>query len=246
MAAAFASTMSLKLLVDKNARKVIFAETDKPFVDFLFHFMSFPLGTVTKLVGQSSMVGSFGNLYGSIQNLSDAYLQPNFNKDAMFNTKAPIHSFDAPPFMAAGDGSEIEKKYYACPGMDYNGRAVYEPRFCRWFSISDDPESVCPKCAHRIDSEVDYVASKKADSRRDDSGGFVQGFATYMVMDDLKVKVMPHYTISAITVLNEFNIKDIGSLEVKEVHFGLDEGWKVLKAALHSADSVLTTVFLGE
>ncbi|KAI6669064.1 hypothetical protein NL676_003949 [Syzygium grande] len=77
----------------------------------------------------------------------------------------------------------------------------------------------------------------------DDKGGFVQGVVTYMVMDDLEV--MPMSTISSITLLNKFNVKEIGHLEERVVSLGMDEGIKLLKSSLHSK-KVLTEVFLGE
>ncbi|KAL3620100.1 hypothetical protein CASFOL_035012 [Castilleja foliolosa] len=71
--------------------------------------------------------------------------------------------------------------------------------------------------------------------------GFVKGVMTYMVMDDLVVT--PMSTISSITLLNKFNIKEVGSLEEKVVSFGLNEAVKLLNASLKSK-KVLTDVFL--
>ncbi|XP_050250364.1 uncharacterized protein LOC126697411 [Quercus robur] len=52
--------------------------------------------------------------------------------------------------------------------------------------------------------------------------GYVKGLVTYMVMDDLEVKLMS--TISSITLLiNKFNVKGIRALEEKVVNFGMDE-----------------------
>nr|GLL27910.1 uncharacterized protein LOC109148275 isoform X1 [Ipomoea trifida] len=178
---AAASTVSLKLLIDSKARRVLFAEADKSFVDFLFHLLSFPLGSVIKLVSENSMVGSLGNLYGSIQNLSDTYLQPDANKDVLLNPKAPpILSSDV-PLLPAGDVSPPSDTgaVYACTqGCDY---------------YSDDSESICPKCVKAsIKCLMKYVAPVKTttvECTRDGSGsssGFVKGVVTYMVMDDLK------------------------------------------------------------
>ncbi|XP_031096477.1 uncharacterized protein LOC116000527 [Ipomoea triloba] len=235
---AAASTVSLKLLIDSKARRVLFAEADKSFVDFLFHLLSFPLGSVIKLVSENSMVGSLGNLYSSIQNLSDTYLQPDANRDVLLNPKAPpILSSDV-PLLPAGDDvsppSDTGAVYACTQGCEY---------------YSDDSESICPKCVKAsIKCLMKYVAPVKTattgGSTRDGSGscsGFVKGVVTYMVMDDLKV--MPHSTISTINVLNQYDIKDFGSLEVKVVPLGVDEGLKVLKASLQTK-SVLTTVFL--
>lgn len=52
-------------------------------------------------------------------------------------------------------------------------------------------------------------------------GGYVKGVVTYMIMDNLKVK--PMSTISSISVLNRFNIKEVGVLEEKVVNLGMEE-----------------------
>nr|GMC76221.1 DUF674 domain-containing protein [Ipomoea batatas] len=214
--AASGSTVSLKLLIDKKTQKVIFAEAEKPFVDFLFHLMSLPLGTVIKLVSQKgSMVGSLGNLYSSIQNIGQTYLQPNLNRDVLLNPKIATPSFNVPLLLAGGGASGEAKKFYLCTAC--NGG------YSRGRSISDNPKAICPNCRNNISTEVSYVAPAKADSTgKDESGGgFVKGVVTYMVTDDLKV--MTQSTISTITVMNDFNIKDFGSVEEKNVRVGFDE-----------------------
>ncbi|KAL0418246.1 UNVERIFIED_CONTAM: hypothetical protein Sradi_1238100 [Sesamum radiatum] len=74
-----------------------------------------------------------------------------------------------------------------------------------------------------------------------DGGGFVKGVVTYMVMDNLEVN--PVSTISSITLLNKFNVKEVGLLQEKVVNLGMDEALKLLKASLQS-EKVLTEVFL--
>ncbi|BFG38125.1 hypothetical protein CerSpe_243990 [Prunus speciosa] len=44
-------------------------------------------------------------------------------------------------------------------------------------------------------------------------------------------------------MLNKFNVKEVGTLEERIVHLGMDEGLKLLKASLES-NAVLTNVFL--
>ena len=43
----------------------------------------------------------------------------------------------------------------------------------------------------------------------------------YMVMDDLEVK--PMSTTSTFTLLNKFNVKEMGALEEKVIVLGMDE-----------------------
>ncbi|PSR86701.1 Importin-13 B like [Actinidia chinensis var. chinensis] len=82
-----------------------------------------------------------------------------------------------------------------------------------------------------------YVGS----SSKNEVEGYVKGVVTYMVMDDLTVK--PMSTISGFTLLNTLKIKDLGSLEEKNVEIDMDKGLKLLKASFEST-TVLTDVFL--
>ena len=60
------------------------------------------------------------------------------------------------------------------------------------------------------------------------SSGLVKGVVTYMVMDDLEIK--PMSTISSITLLNDFNIKNVGALKEKLVYLRIKE---VLSLTIH-------------
>lgn len=62
------------------------------------------------------------------------------------------------------------------------------------------------------------VNPQKKDSSADE-GGYVKGVITYMIMDDLVVR--PMSVISCITLLNKFNIKEIGGLEEKTIDVGM-------------------------
>ncbi|KAM3374728.1 hypothetical protein P3S68_013442 [Capsicum galapagoense] len=70
------SKLSLKLLIDPKAKKVLFAETEKDCVDFLFHILSLPVSTVIRLLKTKGMnYGCLPNLYESVENLHDTYIQ---------------------------------------------------------------------------------------------------------------------------------------------------------------------------
>jgi hypothetical protein len=52
--------------------------------------------------------------------------------------------------------------------------------------------------------------------------GYVKGStATYLVMDDLEVKAFS--TSSLVTLLTQFNVKDVGDIEEKVFDVGMDE-----------------------
>lgn len=47
-------TLPLKVLVDKETNKVLFAEAGKDFVDVLLSFLTLPMGTIARLVAKDS------------------------------------------------------------------------------------------------------------------------------------------------------------------------------------------------
>lgn len=77
---------SLNLLVDPKGHRVLFAEAEKDFVDFLLSLLSMPLGTITKLLSSEAMIGSIGNIYHSIENIEGAYMLSNQSKNIVLKT----------------------------------------------------------------------------------------------------------------------------------------------------------------
>ena len=79
-----ADTVSLKLVIHRKTQRVLFAEADKEFVDFLFGILTLPVGTVTRLLkedgGGRGMVGCLPSLFRSIENLSPNYFEPNMHE----------------------------------------------------------------------------------------------------------------------------------------------------------------------
>ncbi|XVE99461.1 hypothetical protein REPUB_Repub03eG0199800 [Reevesia pubescens] len=220
------TTVSLKLLVDSTSQRVLFAEAGKDFVDFLFNILSLPVGTVIGLLTKQDMAGSLGNLYDCLENLSETYMQPSAKKDTLLKPIVSNYTANV-PLLLPNIQSSTSNSLYRCSSS------------CRMY-VTNDPKSICPGCSSVMNLNITYVnPTNKAPSSEE--GGYVKGVITYMIMDDLVVR--PMSTISCITLLNRFNIKDVGVLEEKVVDLGMDEGVKLLKASLQSK-TVLTDVFL--
>ncbi|XWS07830.1 hypothetical protein CRYUN_Cryun41cG0026100 [Craigia yunnanensis] len=222
-----ATKLSLKLLVDVRGQRVLFAEAGKDFVDFLFNIMSLPVGTVLRFLNKEVMVGSLGKLYESIEKLSDVYMQPFQDKDALLRPKVLISGAKNLPQLLPNIESSKDSKhkgFYRCGGLNYSS--------CRSY-IAEDPKATCPQCRCTMTAPVQLVETEKkspsnslssfSSSSSEAEGGFVKGVVTYMVMDDLMVE--PMSTISSIALLNRFNVKDIGALEEKTIKFGMDESY---------------------
>ncbi|KAH6791831.1 hypothetical protein C2S52_002308 [Perilla frutescens var. hirtella] len=214
-----ATNVSMKLLIDTKTKRVLFAEAGKDCVDFLFHILSLPVATIIRLLQEQGMVGSLPNLYRSLQDLNVTYIQPNQSKDTFLK---PATSSSV-PLLAITD-SPIGKNFYSCDTHDY---------------VSDSSTAVCPSCRRPMTTSMAYVAPPAVQGAAV-GVGIVKAVVTYMVMDDLVVK--PMSTISSITMLNKFDVKDVGVLEEKVVNLGMNEAIKLLKTSLQSKN-VLTDVF---
>lgn len=111
----------MKLLIDTEANCVLFAEADKDVVDFLFSLLALPVATIVKMLGKSSMSGSFGNLYGSVEKLDYTYVQPHVEKrDILSPTVVPsAASTRRSSLLLPAPSSEQPKSFFRCDADDY-------------------------------------------------------------------------------------------------------------------------------
>jgi hypothetical protein len=134
--------------------------------------------------------------------------------------------------------SPAGKVYYRCPEsrlkeMDcsYKKNKNKNNKACYYDSsdssvhpyVTEDPTQECPSCHSTMSSQVTYLGQPKTTGTTSGAGaaGYVIDVVTYMIMDDLEVK--PISTISSITLLNRFNVKDVGALEERVVGLSMDE-----------------------
>lgn len=197
----------LKLLIDTKGQRVLFGEVDKTIVDFLFHLLSFPLGSVCELLKGQNMVGCLGNLYRSVETLNQNYLQPNSNIQTFLEPKVISCGNTSVGLPYTSDPSPLPK-FYVC-NSDYS----YS---CRFY-VSNDPKALCSNCGLHMSREITCV---KPISYCEDLG-YVKDLVTYIVMDDLSI--MPMSSIPTITLLKKFNIKEMAALEEKLITFNFNE-----------------------
>ncbi|EYU32398.1 hypothetical protein MIMGU_mgv1a023888mg [Erythranthe guttata] len=63
--------MNLKVILQKSTNKLLFAQAEDDFVDFLFIFLAIPLGGVEHLLGSNTCLKSIDNLHRSVADLMD-------------------------------------------------------------------------------------------------------------------------------------------------------------------------------
>ncbi|XP_059429909.1 uncharacterized protein LOC132163585 [Corylus avellana] len=216
--------ISLKLLVDSQSRKVLFAEAGKEFVDFLFGLVHIPIGSMMGLLWNHGMAGpgSWSRVYESIQDLESTCLHQSKEKFLMPEPAFPSETHPPPLLL-----NFVPQK-----------QATTSPKRPRRALIQTAPFSSGSHLFGFGPTSLDLngsVAQRK-------ETGYVRGVVTFMVTDDLTVK--PMSTISSITLLNTFNVKDVSLLQEKTVTVDIQKGLELVKASFGST-TVLTDVFLG-
>ncbi|BAS70467.1 Os01g0154100 [Oryza sativa Japonica Group] len=218
--------LSMKLLVDSKAQRVLYAEAGKDVVDFLFSLLTLPVGTVVKVLSKDSMVGSIGELYASVEDLDATYVR---SADARNVLLAPAGGFDTGKLLQLPEtAAPLATKLYRCSSCDYN--ECYD-----YVSTVSGLRCQIARCPGKMTVAMKLVVSSTSTTATGSASGgeaaqpayavagtgFVQGVVTYTIMDDLRVA--PMSTISGITLLTTFGVTDITSLQEKTVQIGYTE-----------------------
>ncbi|TXG49693.1 hypothetical protein EZV62_025568 [Acer yangbiense] len=218
-----APNMKLKLFIDTKGQKVLFTEAGKDFVDFLFYLLSLPVATVIRLLKQKSLVGCLPDLYESIENLSQTYMQSNRDKYTLLYPCNPIRTSDVPLLLS-----------------DLKTRKVYRCN-CTYY-LAYVANSICPSCRANMNVEV-LDLEAQVTSKVSNSSGFIKDLVTYIVTDNLEFKPMSAANVVSLFSKSSVKVKEVSELEVKVVEFGADECLKILKSSME-CKVVFTSVFL--
>ncbi|KAK2972228.1 hypothetical protein RJ640_014286 [Escallonia rubra] len=209
--------MTVKVLVQKSTKKALFAHVEEDFVDFLFSFLTIPLGSVVSLLGGECSLRSINNLYNTIrsldaerhiksQDLKDMLLEPMLAQNFLCkNQILPIREVEAPPL-------------YCVVGSR------------RSYLTDKQIHSVILEC-----SQITCIDPKNPNGGTTLVGGYIKGPATFMVTDDFVVT--PFLSLSIISALKRLNIP-LGDVEEQEVSIGMEEALGLLKASLESTSAL--------
>ncbi|XP_010920714.1 uncharacterized protein [Elaeis guineensis] len=217
--------LPLKLLVDKEKNRVVFAESDIDFVNILFSFLTLPIGIIVRILGKKSSLGAMDRLYESVENLDARYFQTAPCKTMLLHPKN-VSGFPCEGLALRVDDSE-QLVYYRCPKKGST---------CGFSSV---PGVRCP-CGQVM--EVPFPANN-SDSADGSDGVFVRGATSFIVSDDLSVK--PVSMGASLALFQKLGIEDGSVLEKRNVELGAEEVLRLLKRSLVSKRP-LTDVFLQE
>ncbi|MCD7467051.1 hypothetical protein HAX54_004244 [Datura stramonium] len=208
------NSMSMKLIVSKSKKKVLYAEAGVELVDLLFSFLAFPLGAVVKLLGCNSKLDCIDNLYKGADDLSSRnYIKSEECKNRLLSPKLYPH------FGYNSHILQLEEEWPKCVVDGGEFPFFQSEKEDRNIAIILDPKS---STGETVNGE-----------------GYLKGPATFMIMDNLLVS--PFSPTSSITLLNQLKVPT-SDLEERTVIVGKDEALNLLKASLISK-TVLNDVF---
>ncbi|KAF6997672.1 hypothetical protein CFC21_013876 [Triticum aestivum] len=221
MATGVEPTIDVKVFVDKERGKVLFAESGKEFVDVLFGFLTLPLGTVVRLLGGQSQVGCLDELYRSVEGLSTD----------LFRTEACKAMLLRPINAAAKQCCQLTVRV-----DDTKHREVYvcADTSCSVTAFSSVTGAVC-NCG-RI---MTQLAGERPENPRNaaaggacEDGAFVKGGMKFIVTDDLNVA--PASTSLMLSLLDKFQVPDPSCLEQMTLQFSSVKIIDLLRRSLTS------------
>ncbi|KAL0648929.1 hypothetical protein Bca4012_047220 [Brassica carinata] len=228
--------ISLKLLIDKEKNKVVYAESGEDFVDILFSFLTLPMGTLVRLLemhqkSKSVPIGCFNNIYASVASMAMKHfssqaskqmlLYPgSLNRDKCQKTKLRIDDTQA-------------TKCFMCPMFVRSGECSK--------GYSNFNTSRC-SCGNLMSEVIQFQGEGgRASAGRNGGGVFVRS-ASFIITDDLKVEV--HSVLSTLKLLKELGYAaDCHKLVEMILDVNLQEVATLLEC-LFTSDTTLTDTFL--
>ncbi|KAI3457332.1 hypothetical protein Pfo_013995 [Paulownia fortunei] len=215
---------SVKVLINKQKNKVLFAEADSDFADVLLSFLTLPLGKIVKVLekhngDQAPVLGSITSLYNGLANLDSVHFWTEGGKQMLLNPKSSFEAGCRKLKLNVDDTQPT--KYFTCANWDCGN--------CRYSNVSmyyDTARCVCGKSLRR---EVGIKESQAADG---DCGVFTMKAASFIISDNLQM--VSNVAGSVMQTLSNLGITDTDGAELMNVTFGFNEIMDLLKGSLVS------------
>ncbi|PRQ34335.1 hypothetical protein RchiOBHm_Chr5g0067661 [Rosa chinensis] len=175
------TTVSLKALLHKGSNEVIFIECGNDFLDVLFSFLTFPMGTIIKLGCNHSVesvpvqIGCMKNLYASVENIDVQQFHNEVCRDKLLSphNAAESHCKDLKLKIDIGESTQ----YFLCPDWNCLGVSKDELQLSRFRGnlLSMYKGTRCDNCGKSMDRE--YHLSYSSSPADQEKGIFVKGLA---------------------------------------------------------------------
>ncbi|CAH8269741.1 unnamed protein product [Arabidopsis lyrata] len=232
------SVINLKLLIDEEKNKVVFAEAGQDFVDILFSFSTLPMGTIVRLLemhhkSKAIAVGCFNNIYGSVVSMGMKHFSTEACKQ-MLLYPGSLNQEKCQKIKLKIDDSEATK-CFMCPMFVRSGQCSK--------GYSNFNTSRC-SCGNLMDAVIQFQGEGGRGSvgKGVEGGVFVRsGNTSFIITDDLKVEV--NSVGSTLKVLKDLGYADCDKLVEMILEVNLQEVATLL-VCLFTSDTPLSDTFL--
>ncbi|KAK1646704.1 hypothetical protein QYE76_064509 [Lolium multiflorum] len=210
-------TVAVKLFIDKEKKRVLYAESGSEFVDVLFSFLTLPLGRIVHLLGKRSQVGCLDELYKSVESLSEDH----------FQTKACKAMLLSPCNAAAAHCSQLKVKV-----DDSNRMYRCKDASCGCAIFSSVPDATCA-CGHPVQYIKQWTKKELSDPpmvEKSEGGAFAISVPKFIITDDLYVA--PSCTSIMFSLIEKFGIPQKGNIEEKVLQLNSNKITSLLERAM--------------
>ncbi|QHO54005.1 uncharacterized protein LOC107474963 [Arachis duranensis] len=216
----FGVSINLKVILRKSKKKIVYAEAEGDFVDFLFSFLTAPLGSILNLLDGYSSLGCIDNLYKSVKELNSSRLtitRPS-GTPLLDLRVAPQFSYRRQPLKLP---EEDTPSYWYGRGLIKNSICYVNPNgvISKKRSLVENPDA------------MKLFDPRSPDGTRELAVGFVKRPSLFVVWDDLKV--MPLANASSICFIQKMNLP-LDDLEEHVLCIREVEALNLLRASLTS------------
>ncbi|CAJ1949178.1 unnamed protein product [Sphenostylis stenocarpa] len=221
------SSINLKVTVRKSKKTILYAEAEGDFVDFLFSFLTTPLGCILKLLDGNFSMGCMNNLYKSVKDLNPSCFT-NPSGTPLLNLRV------APQFGFRRQPTKLCEEYTPCY---WYGTGVIKNNICFAIGngvISKDHSLIKHPGAMKL------FDPRSSDGTKESSLGFVKRPSLFVVWNDLQVT--PLANTSSISFLQKLNVP-LDDLEEHELRIEETEALNLLGASLTSKAALTEGLF---
>ncbi|KAI0489220.1 hypothetical protein KFK09_029062 [Dendrobium nobile] len=221
--------ISIRLLIHKEQKRVVYAETGSDFIDVLFSFLTLPSGSIVQLLGKQSGLGSLDNLYKSVEQLDDKHLQTEACKEMLLKPRSAAAKIC--------EDLKIKNIHEANPRTSYicNEDTCSTKSTCYCSYVI---KTRCSRCGKLMDKALSLP--KGTVEKR---GVFVNEGADFIITDDLRVMTIS--LMSGFSVLEELQINDACMLDEMVINVDNEKTLNLLRKSFESKHA-LTEVFFPD
>ncbi|PRQ34313.1 hypothetical protein RchiOBHm_Chr5g0067411 [Rosa chinensis] len=200
--------ISLKALVNRGNKRVIFMESGHEFVDVLLSYLTIPIGTIIKLGRNNSNlaplgIGCMNNLYASVVNMDVQHFRTEACRDMLLCPRNGAGSTLKSLKLKIDDCDPTQ--YFKCSNVSCRTSPA---RLSYYRSVR------CCRCGNQMDSKSNLLVGCL-------DGVFVKGLARLIISDDLQV--MPAVTSVSSSLLMKPGVMDSNTIEEVTLDIGVDE-----------------------